>query len=966
METTLKLVLLAVLSGAYVQAQTPPVKPYLRIETGTHTAPVHRIDVDASERFLVSASDDKTARVWDLRRGILLKILRPPIGDFDEGKAYAVAISPDGANVAVGGFMGANGSGNHPIYVFDRESGVIHNAISGLSDVTEHLAYSKDGHYLAAALGGKSGLRVFEIRGYSEVAKDTEYSSDSYDAEFDSSGRLVTTSLDGFIRLYTPQFRLQRKVKAHSGVEPISARFSPDGKLLAVGFNDVAAVDVFSAHDLSFQYSLQAPSAGSGLSSTAWSTAKTICGAGRYGPTENSPLLCWADRKQKIPTAFPAASSTLMDLLPLKDSALAYCSADGSLGVLERSGTVRWRASAGSLEFRNVGDFTSLPAVSSDGQIVEAGESYFESTKWTHHKIRFSVAERKLETDPKTKSLLIRPVNDGLPIDNWEDTPHPTFGGKALTLQQNETSRSLAISPGKNGFVLGTDWYLRRFDQQGKQLWQTSSPGIAWSVNISGDGRFIVAALGDGTLRWYTFDQGQEVLALFVDHDLKRWVAWTPDGFFTSEGGGDALIGYHINRGPGREADFIQVDQLREVFYQPDLIAQILKPGGTMAVVEARNRIGDIAAILSGGHPPEIELLSPAQAEVTEEYLLQFRIKDRGPGHGRIVYRLDGAEIEGLEGRGGVDLRGTGGDTVSRTILVGSGAHTLTVAAYSANNKIEGQPKTIQILRRQPYVAPSLYVVAVGVSYYSDNSLIGGVKFAAADADLLAATFKEQEGRGLYRQVSSIALRDRQATIANIKATVATMAKRVKPGDTFVLYLAGHGVAEQGEYYFIPWEAEYSNRREWLQRSLNREAIQTLLKQITTNKTVLILDTCDAGSFLPTGFDPQRESRGEPEKAAIEKVGLMSGRAVLAASNSKEMALEGVQNHGVFTYVLLQGLKDASSNDDGDILISRLAEFVQARVPKLTEERWHYRQMPLSWMEGEPFPIARKPGKPAN
>src|SRR5437899_11692274 len=90
------------LVGVCAQAQS--VKPYLRIETGAHTASAARIDVDAAERFLVSASDDKTARVWDLRSGKLLKILRPPIGDFEEGKLYAVAVSPDGATVAVGGF----------------------------------------------------------------------------------------------------------------------------------------------------------------------------------------------------------------------------------------------------------------------------------------------------------------------------------------------------------------------------------------------------------------------------------------------------------------------------------------------------------------------------------------------------------------------------------------------------------------------------------------------------------------------------------------------------------------------------------------------------------------------------------------------------------------------------------------------------------------------------------------------
>ena len=42
-----------------------PVTPFARIETGTHVAMVNRIDVDAAERVLVSASEDETVRVWD-------------------------------------------------------------------------------------------------------------------------------------------------------------------------------------------------------------------------------------------------------------------------------------------------------------------------------------------------------------------------------------------------------------------------------------------------------------------------------------------------------------------------------------------------------------------------------------------------------------------------------------------------------------------------------------------------------------------------------------------------------------------------------------------------------------------------------------------------------------------------------------------------------------------------------------
>src|SRR5208283_259516 len=105
-------------AGGCVCANAQQVKVYPRIETGTHSAIVKRIDVDAAERYLVSASDDKTARVWDLRSGKLLKTLRPPIGDGNEGKLFAVAISPDGAEVATGGFTGATSSAETSVYIF--------------------------------------------------------------------------------------------------------------------------------------------------------------------------------------------------------------------------------------------------------------------------------------------------------------------------------------------------------------------------------------------------------------------------------------------------------------------------------------------------------------------------------------------------------------------------------------------------------------------------------------------------------------------------------------------------------------------------------------------------------------------------------------------------------------------------------------------------------------------------------
>ena len=59
-----------------------------------HRRPVHRVDTDAKGRWLVTASDDKTARVWDAQTGALQLVLRPPIADGNEEIVAFVQLLP--------------------------------------------------------------------------------------------------------------------------------------------------------------------------------------------------------------------------------------------------------------------------------------------------------------------------------------------------------------------------------------------------------------------------------------------------------------------------------------------------------------------------------------------------------------------------------------------------------------------------------------------------------------------------------------------------------------------------------------------------------------------------------------------------------------------------------------------------------------------------------------------------------
>ena len=137
-------------------------------------------------------------------------------------------------------------------------------------------------------------------------------------------------------------------------------------------------------------------------------------------------------------------------------------------------------------------------------------------------------------------------------------------------------SRSLAIRPDRKGFVLGTEYWLRAFDADGKQLWEQAGPGDAWGVNLSDDGRIIVVAYGDGTIRWLRWSDGNELLALFVNRKTKTWVAWTPSGYYMASPGGEDLIGWHLNRGWNQAADFFPASKFHDKYSRADIVERVL------------------------------------------------------------------------------------------------------------------------------------------------------------------------------------------------------------------------------------------------------------------------------------------------------------------------------------------------------------------------------------------------------
>ncbi len=558
------------LAGLTAWAAELGANPQLRIEAGTHTASINRIAADRLGSIAVTVSDDKTARVWEIASGKLLNVLRVPIGAGDVGKLYAVALSPDARVVAVAGWLSG---GDEHIYLLDRSTGQLLRRLGDLPDVVHDMAFSPDGRWLAAALGDDNGVRVFDMEPGGALLADNDYGASSYHLHFSADGRLAVSSDDGQLRLYRPTpGKLQKlaQVKAPNGNEPSGVAFSPDGQLLAVGYGGTARVDVLDGRTLALRHSPDVAGVRKGdLSRVAWSAdGRTLFAAGVWERNDRYPVRRWTDAGKGRPEDVDTVSNTVMSLASLAGGGLLVAGGDAVWGVLSASGQWEVRSAAPLADLRG-----SLAAhgyaTASDGRTVQFGFTYSGGAPY-----RFRLADRSLL--PGKDAQLQPPRTSGLNVRNWEDDDRPTLDGRALALWNDETSRSLAITPDRRGFVLGTDWWLRHFDASGQSLWKRPIPEVAWGVNVTPDAKLVVAAYGDGTVRWHRLSDGAELLAFFPHADRKRWVLWTPSGYYDASPGGENLIGWHVNRGPDTAPDFLPLSRLRERFHRPEVVDAIL------------------------------------------------------------------------------------------------------------------------------------------------------------------------------------------------------------------------------------------------------------------------------------------------------------------------------------------------------------------------------------------------------
>jgi len=901
-------------------------EPILRLNSPMHSAMINRISTDAGGKYLLTASDDKTAKLWDAATGELIQTYRPPIGQGKEGMLYAGAISPDGNIAAVGGW-----SSTHDIYLFNNHTGELTQQFSGLGDVVFDLEFSPDGNYLAAALGS-SGVVIYK-KNYSGFTKHltlTGYAGITDNTTFDHNGRLATVCYDSKIRLYDNSFNLITETTG-AGNQPYSIAFSPDGNKLAVGYEDSPIIEVFSGKNLKllFKPDLGEMNENGGIDIIAFSAdGNYLYGGGSYAQYINGQwwrvVRWWTNAGVGDYTDYPACRNAVMDIKALPGGDILIGGAQPDLCRMDALGNKKFDQ-AGELNHYNAPDRSHF-------KINDTGDE-IAFTPYLKESMQFSVDKRKLMAAQNLNGLeAYADQKTGCTVSNWEDTYSPKSNGKELTfLSPYERCRSTDFSPMGDKIVLGADWSIYCSDKAGNKLWKAPVQGTAWAVNISGNGKMVAAALDGGIINWYRMSDGQLLLTLFAHPDNKRWVLYTPDGYYDASPGAEGLFGWHLNNGPDKAAYFFPASKFRDKYYRPDVIDNILI---TLDQDEAV-RIADLAgnrksntSNIANMLPPLVNIIKPAHNQEVSSTVLALEYTALSPGGEPITqvkFMVDGRPVENQRGFKPIGSN----NTEQKMITIPKQDVTIQVLAENQHGWSVASEVRIKWkgFSEVDLYKPTLYVLSIGVSDYQNSGY--NLKYAAKDARDFATTVKAQKG-GLYKDVVVKTLTDSDATKAGILDGLEWIERETTARDMAMIFIAGHGMNDnKGTFYYLPYEADINSLR-------STGLMFTELKYTTSaiaGKVVAFVDACHSGNVMGGKRAP------DVNNLVNELSDVESGAVVFTSSTGKQFSLEDdTWGNGAFTKALIEGLSGKADYSHQDkITIKSLDFYVAERVKTLTK-----------------------------
>jgi WD40 repeat protein/transcriptional regulator with XRE-family HTH domain len=476
-----------------------------------HTDWVNSCAVSPDGTWIVSASNDKTLKVWDAQSGTECLTLK--------GHNHWVrgcAVSPDGTWIV-------SASDDNTLKVWDAHTGVERFTLKGHTDEVRGCAVSPDGTWIVSAStdntlkvwDAHSGAERFTLLGHTNRVNSCAVSPDGT--------WIVSASTDNTLKVWD----------AHSGAERLTLRghmrgvrsctISPDGTWIVSASED-RTLKVWDAQSGTEHYTLQGHTLG------LYGCAISPDGAWIVSASNDNTLKVWDAQSDIDHFTFQGHTDWVHGCAVSPDGAwIVSASTDNTLKV--------WDAHTGVERFTLLGHTNRVNscAVSPDSAWIVSASNDKTLKVWDAHTgvERFTLqghTDWVHDCAVSPDGTWIVSASSDKTLKMWD----AHTGAECLTLKgHTDWVHGCAVSPD------GT-WIVSASNDNTLKVWDTHTGAERFTLlghtdwvhdcAVSSDGRWIVSASSDKTLKMWDAHTGAECLTLKGHTSWVDGCAISPDG----------------------------------------------------------------------------------------------------------------------------------------------------------------------------------------------------------------------------------------------------------------------------------------------------------------------------------------------------------------------------------------------------------------------------------------------------
>ncbi len=965
----------------------------LKIDDQSHQAQINEVILTSDKKEAITVSADKTTRVWDIKSG---KEKRKILGEIDAGsnmgRIDTGALSIDDKYLAVGGYLG-KGSGVEnkrvgDIRVYDYKSGKLIKVLSGYSnDMIQYLKFSKDGKYLFSV--GLWSIIMWDLEDFSLKKKiSTKLAISRSNIIKDRNDYIIYTheynSSTSVIRKYSLKYGLLKTIKSNPRWAYSMGHTKEN---IVIGYlNSIKFFD----YDLNFIKSIKTKDMNSMKLSISDDERYMLVG----GAGENTTIRVYdLHNRVKEISSFDKHFSTVHAMAFIDDKTVITAGGtnkDIYIWNIHNGKVVKHIKGVGSEIQTVLRDKSKSKRVGFEWKDKSIKPNYFDMQTKQHGNIDNIKIFTSKHQISKNNIALVRA--SGAKLRDFH-----------LFFRQNNKDKFYLTRDRVSGLyhtsymltddyiISGANWgSLEIFDFNGNMIYKLYGH-IDGITSMAIDGNLLYTGSKDKVINVWDLNKVKlnkpnitqvmkPTVSLFYANN-NEWIMWTPEGYFNASQNGHKYIGFHLNKGYEKEAQWIGIEKLYDHFYRPDLVKLALA-GEDITKYTKGITFEDVLK----DPPPEIRITKVNKKTISNKTVkynkdsidLQFNVNqvDNGGvgiirvyqegklvqtiGQGKInrksanvVEELNSAklnkkaELEQKEYLAHLDntvtksINGTVDinelvQSVSSKIIqnkagtfniklpLKAGKNNIAIEAFNKTNTVVSIRENIIVDANIPKREPTVYAIVAGVNEFESTGRLKNLKYSENDAKAIKDMLKKK----IKGKVEVKFLIGKDLTKENLSKAVRDIKKKAKLEDKVIFYISTHGKAIRGNMYLVP----QNNKR--AKNWIKFEELFKEVQSINALEQVFIVDACESGKakdIVASIYD---------SKASV--LAKQSGVHILLATTKGTFAFEHPDpsiKHGVFTNNILTALNDKTTDKNQDKKISVIELSKVLNSPKYTAKQ---------------------------